>query len=326
MLQIGRHCEETPFLVAMMVGDLVQINALAVIRDVLTDHTALWSDAQLTNLAHKVAASRIDWNRGFDGESMSFYDCMQRLYTDNGQGDGRLAYRVSDEMNVFQMIDAVTNTLASSPTASAFNNSGLAMMTLPAANMVVASRKEMLDAYDTITDHARAQVNEPLWQLDAEVSTDSELQAIKRDTLTKFRYCFIDLLLPAYDAIHNAVVKSDGARDGVLLGLALELCHRQNKQWPATLAELSPQFLPELPVDRITGKPLRYQIVDDRPVIYSVGVDEDDDGGRLPAECADDAESYLLQVAQHFIDPNQPSPPTERLDGDWFIWSTLKSN
>jgi hypothetical protein len=164
----------------------------------------------------------------------------------------------------------------------------------------------MSDMYEKLTNHVRVQIEKPLWQQDTNDTVDSELIALKSDTINKFRYLFIDLLLPAYDKVHNRMVISEGGRDGVFVGLALEMYHRQHKKWPASLDELSPQYLPQVPVDRITGKPLHYKIVDDRPLVYSVGPDSDDDGGRAIEE--------ELQV----FDRNRNATP---VDGDWVIWS-----
>jgi hypothetical protein len=215
-------------------------------------------------------------------------------------------------MNVFQMLESVVGTLTeTNARQSAFANPLLAIMSMPAANALVASRKDMTDMYEKLTNHVRVQVEKPLWQQDKNDTVDSELNALKNDRINKFRYLFIDLLLPAYDKLHNNVVVSDGARDGVFLGLALELYHRQHKKWPESLAELSPQYLPQLPVDRITGKPLHYKIVDDRPLVYSEGPDSDDDGGR--------AIEGELQIFDR--DPN-----AKPADGDWIIWPAAKSS
>ena len=107
------------------------------------------------------------------------------------------------------------------------------------------------------------------------------MKAITDGPVSRFRYFFVMLLTPSYDTFLNRVVASDGNRDGVFIGLALELYHREHGKWPESLGELSPKYLPTLPADPITGKPLHYKVVSDRPIVYSVGVDGDDDGGRL---------------------------------------------
>jgi hypothetical protein len=301
LLNASRQCEEIPFLVCVLVSEAIQHDAREVVRDILANHAALWTDGQLRDLAHKFAASRINWQRGLDGESTSFYDSMQRLYTDDGNGDGRLAFRVNkNDANVFQIIDMAV--VGDAYETSRFADDRLAVLTMPAANMVVASRKEMTEAYDKLTNHVRAQIEVPLWQQEDE-SLDSELSALVGDPLGKFRYLFVNLLMPAYDNLRNKIIVSDGERDGVFLGLALELYHRKHGKWPTELAELSPQWLPAVPVDRITGKPLHYEVVDDRPVVYGTGPDSDDDGGR---------------ALEEEVVPRKASEAPA--DGDWVIW------
>jgi hypothetical protein len=317
---ISHHCEEIPTLVSELVAEAVQQQAREVIRGVLRDHPALWTDAQLKDLAHRVAAARVDWRRGFVGEQASFYDSMQRLYTNDGNGDGRLALHVSKDQNLFDLLNSVTHMLGSPSTATPLSNSGIAMLAMPATNMLVASRKEMIGMYDHLTNRAQQRLETPLWETTDTTSTDEELLATQAGPLGKFRYLFVQLLLPAYDAVRNRYATSHGEREGVLLGLALELYHREHGKWPASLAELSPRWLPELPVDRITGKPLEYKIINDRPIVYSVGVDGDDDGGREPNV---ELESGAYTAASPAN--SQPGPADNAAhDGDWVIWSTVK--
>ncbi len=96
----------------------------------------------------------------------------------------------------------------------------------------------------------------------------------------------------------------------------MELYHREHDAWPKSLDELSPRWLPEVPVDRITGKSLHYKTVDNRPLVYSVGVDRDDDGGRIPHGENGVEMASPLQF--------EVEPRTDSLhDGDWVIWSPV---
>jgi hypothetical protein len=54
-----------------------------------------------------------------------------------------------------------------------------------------------------------------------------------------------------------------------------------NGRWPEALEQLLPQFLPELPVDPYDRKPLRFKRLDDGVLIYSLGPDGKDDGGKI---------------------------------------------
>lgn len=97
-----------------------------------------------------------------------------------------------------------------------------------------------------------------------------------------------------------------GHRDGVQIGIALELYHRKHQAYPAALDELDPSLFFEKPVDRITGEALHYRTVDGRPLVYSVGTDRKDDGGRLPLD------------DHHLPDPQ--SAAMRNGDGDWVIY------
>jgi hypothetical protein len=63
--------------------------------------------------------------------------------------------------------------------------------------------------------------------------------------------------------------------------LAIRLFQRDRQHLPRTLAELSPQYLPHVPIDPYDGKPLRYRPGSNDFVLYSVGFDRYDDGGKF---------------------------------------------
>jgi hypothetical protein len=63
---------------------------------------------------------------------------------------------------------------------------------------------------------------------------------------------------------------------------ALECYYFAHGNYPETLDALAPQFIGKLPHDIINGQPLHYRRTDDGQfVLYSVGWDEKDDGGKI---------------------------------------------
>jgi hypothetical protein len=318
ILGISRHCEETPFLICSVTASGIQNKAYAIIHEVLSEKPDLWTDPQLRDLAHQLASSRIDWRRGFEGERSSFYDCMQRLYTDNGHGDGRLALQVTKDKNLFQLLDAVSE----NNEAAVFGKPGIATLSMPAVNLLVASRSTMTELYDKVTNQAIAMVDRPYWEWSREHSLNEEVEALAHDLLGRFRYLFVALLTPSYDTVLYRVVASEGNRDGALIGLALELYHRENGKWPKSLSELSPRWLPKVPVDPMTGEPLHCKIIHDRPIVYSVGDDRDDDGGRWVRN--ENGDTFADLGAPNHFDGMHEAVRFESRDGDWVLWSSLK--
>jgi hypothetical protein len=63
--------------------------------------------------------------------------------------------------------------------------------------------------------------------------------------------------------------------------LAVERYRLQHGKWPGALADCVPAYLEKVPVDPMDEKPLRYKILPDGVVVYSVGENQVDDGGDI---------------------------------------------
>jgi hypothetical protein len=64
------------------------------------------------------------------------------------------------------------------------------------------------------------------------------------------------------------------------LSLALALFKADHGAYPATLAELAPQYLPAVPNDIFSDQPLKYSRTENAYTLYSVGPNITDDGGK----------------------------------------------
>jgi hypothetical protein len=63
-------------------------------------------------------------------------------------------------------------------------------------------------------------------------------------------------------------------------GLACRLYKSRTGRYPERLEELVPGLLPEVPIDPFTGKPLVYRREGEGFIVYSLGSNQKDDGGR----------------------------------------------
>jgi hypothetical protein len=66
----------------------------------------------------------------------------------------------------------------------------------------------------------------------------------------------------------------------ILTALAVEQYRIFENRPPNSLAELTPKYLPEVPTDPFDGKEIRFRKESDGYVIYSIGPDHIDDGGK----------------------------------------------
>jgi hypothetical protein len=69
-----------------------------------------------------------------------------------------------------------------------------------------------------------------------------------------------------------------------IVALALERYRRQHGVWPSSLTELTPTYLKSIPTGPFDGKPLIYKRYKDGVVIYTLGADLIDYGGKLARE------------------------------------------
>ena len=67
---------------------------------------------------------------------------------------------------------------------------------------------------------------------------------------------------------------------------ALKIYKMRHGKLPASLSELVPEFFPQLPMDDFDGKPFRY--LPDKRLIYSVGPDLEDSGGKVRRNYTED--------------------------------------
>jgi hypothetical protein len=316
VVNLGRQLEEHSFLTLGVFHSSLAREAYELINDLMRDHGDVLTDKQLRELAHAVANVKLDWDWWLEGERSAALDFMQHLYTDNGAGDGHITVEgleilrsVVESMNM-EVGDRGWSSAPRPYDASwwqQFSEFDFKVFTAPLA---MASRREITEILDQFYDEAAKLGAQPLWEWKAReadeiISTWSELERLKYYPLT--------LILPASGVARRAAEWSRGAQDGVLVGLALESYRREHGAWPARLAELSPQYLPSVPVDRMNGKPLGYVVRDDRPMVYSVGADLDDDGGRAVAG----KHNEWLASPEGYWDITRAAGKN---DGDWVLW------
>lgn len=328
--RIGKQEEELQIAVPGLIACALQKRALQAINIILCDYPKLWSNDQLQEMAHLLAADRVSIHDWFIGERYLHEDFLQRIYTDDGNGDGRITKQGMDYFakNIAYMKThhsflpkflPVISTGDKAPTEL------LKILLLPVANHQIASRRAMREKMDSIVevilDTNRSLQEFEKHQLIQRVSlADANDRELKEFPLAYYLTSGLKNARYNYER-HNGLV------DGTLIGIALELYYRKHGAWADTLAELSPHLIPRLPVDRVSGRPLRYKMKDGRALVYSVGMDkDDDDGARLPKSCDDNYFEYHFQLPFHEGQGNAQKSIAEleaEAEGDWIIWTTI---
>jgi hypothetical protein len=176
-------------------------------------------------------------------------------------------------------------------------------------------------------DMAEAEARVPLWQRGGS-AFDSTIESWAASPFETARRLPLVLLMPALVKASTNSQYAIAARDATTTAIALELYRRRHGTWPAQLSDLLP-LIPEVPRDRFDGLPMKYREVDGRPMLYSVGVDRDDDGGQPPMQngVANNNAAFhwrspeqvaaLKAMAQS---KNAPTITFGLADGDWVLW------
>jgi hypothetical protein len=95
----------------------------------------------------------------------------------------------------------------------------------------------------------------------------------------------------------------------MVAAIALERYRLRNGKYPATLADLTPEILPKVPIDFMDGKPLRYQRRDDGTfLLYSAGEDGKDGGGDGSSPPSATANFWPLRQTRDLVWPIPATP------------------
>jgi hypothetical protein len=104
---------------------------------------------------------------------------------------------------------------------------------------------------------------------------------LKTELEERFRSSYLPAARYLNSIDHEGRAQSVALRRAALTACAVERYRLQHaSELPERLEQLVPEFLPAVPVDPFDGRPLRYSPSGEGYVLYSVGPDKADDGGR----------------------------------------------
>jgi tetratricopeptide (TPR) repeat protein len=90
----------------------------------------------------------------------------------------------------------------------------------------------------------------------------------------------IAMMLPAFYKVQQSADRSEQTQRNLHLAFALAAYRHDHGKYPNELADLMPKYLPQIPEDLFSGKGLIYRPAENGYLLYSVGPNGKDDGGR----------------------------------------------
>ena len=119
-------------------------------------------------------------------------------------------------------------------------------------------------------------VDQPYFQV-----REKLIQQSREAVALPWYYKAVGSFLPEF---HAAAMKEASLESRMLAtraGLACKIFKSKTGHYPTNLEALVPEILPEVPIDPFTGKPFVFKIQDGELLIYSLGSNQKDDGGRM---------------------------------------------
>jgi hypothetical protein len=125
-------------------------------------------------------------------------------------------------------------------------------------------------------------------------------------------HVFVKLLFPAVNKVDAADARLTGHFRCGAVALACERFRLKTGHFPNGLDELPKDLLASIPDDPFTGKPLIFRTTQTGIVIYSTGMDKQDDGGDLdPIGQPGTDVGFRLLTPEHRRRPHLPKPPPD---------------
>ena len=87
-------------------------------------------------------------------------------------------------------------------------------------------------------------------------------------------------ITPSLSNVARSYARNESLINAARIVVALERYRLENDAWPESLGTLIPDYLERVPLDAPSSDPFSYRVTDGEALLYSLGADGDDDGGR----------------------------------------------
>ncbi len=334
IMGIARQHKDEPYLISNLVGVAIYQLAYDELLKWLVESPETFTEDQLVALAHTNAILTHQDSFAMTGERMSFEDLLQRVYTDDGNGNGHLTSQSLGSLARYGFTPRDVH--QASTGVQLLHDESILKIIQPLSVIRSMDRKSESALYKSQLD-----LIEQVIQKGPEYFGNFTNQRVKsmenHNGWDPTQFSLTEYMLPALG--HTVNKYYEHKQHCLALGtmIAIELFDRSEGRLPASLSELTPHLLPTLPRDYMNpGQSLMYIPAVDGYVLYSVGSDGDDDHRTLVDEIDESDDPTLVKLFslrfQARLD-HEYQPPIDQVgrggwlaeenpDGDWILIDT----
>ncbi|MBL8856499.1 MAG: hypothetical protein JNK57_21230 [Planctomycetaceae bacterium] len=316
---ISGQVTESKFLIAGLVGLAVQAMALDSVDELLASKVEL-SPTQLEQIQAAIEKCNSYVYLSVETERAGIMDVIQCTYSDDGNGDGRLTAAGLNFWNKFLSVASVGQPEIDAPFGSWGRTleSAVQATIAPTTLLIMATRKQLTEQTNKLFDQYPQHLDKPYF--------DTSIQQLEQEVRELGSgYVLLQKLHPALQMARHANLRIAAQRHGAIAGLAAIQFQRDHGRWPESLNDLVGKYMEEIPLDPIDHRPLRYQILDNGFIVYCIGADQVDDGGRSATRPTNPAAEPTAATSGSASTLVGTLPTNEyRFDlkptGDWILW------
>ena len=150
-----------------------------------------------------------------------------------------------------------------------------------------SERKQALAEFERDLEKLKIRIAEKIGSPEKGKRWESEINslsgkpaAVRREASETMADFLVSILMPSLGRISEMYDRAIMQRGVAEVALALAACKAERGEYPEKLAELAPKYLKTIPDDLFIEKPLHYNRTDKGYLLYSIGPNMKDDGGK----------------------------------------------
>ena len=327
MLRICGHVGDAKIMVGSVSAVSLGFSVINTIEETLNKHPDFFSPEELSQLQSTLHTMDVVSWMDFDGDKAFIYDIVQRTFTEDGNGNGRLTV-AGVELTQQSPWEVIVGLSSNTPAATSNKarpqepwidwekwNRVKEKVLAPTAVFRFADRKETLAKTEELFELYSKQLQVPFWS-EERVNLDNVWDQEFEDS---DKFSFLAEFFPAMEPVRIAKDRLVARKSAAITAIAAHRYLADHGNWPPSLRELTPLYINKIPKDPISGDDLRMAIHEGIPLYYSVSFDLDDDRGKQANE---DVTSYFSdnRVAPH---DSAFGGCHSKMDCDWTLWPQL---